>query len=126
MGVSARAMDGVYGRPAAGVPACLERISDDTWEPVARVETDVAIYAIARPLLGRLRAERRTGARLLGVAASNLEAARTQMTLFDVEARVLETERDRRLAHAADEVRRRFGRDALAPGDLLERSPDAD
>lgn len=40
MGVSARAMDGVYGRPAAGVPACLERLSDDAWEPVARGETD--------------------------------------------------------------------------------------
>lgn len=89
------------------------------------VETDVAFYAVARPLLGRLRAERRTPARLLGVAASNLESARTQMTLFDVESRVLETERDRRLAHAADEVRRRFGRDALGPADLMERSPDA-
>jgi DNA polymerase-4 len=88
------------------------------------VETDVAVYAIARPLLARLRAERRSAARLLGVAASNLEtASNTQIPLFDTESRVLETERDRRLAHAADEVRRRFGRNAIAPGDLLE--PDA-
>jgi DNA polymerase IV len=90
------------------------------------VETDVAFYAVARPLLGRLRAERRTPARLLGVAASNLESARTQMALFDVESRVLETERDRRLAHASDEVRRRFGRDALGPADLMERQSHGD
>lgn len=40
MGVSARAIDGVYGRPAAGVPAHLERLDDRSWESVARVETD--------------------------------------------------------------------------------------
>jgi DNA polymerase IV len=84
------------------------------------VETDVAVYAIARPLLARLRAERRTAARLLGVAASSFESGAAQIALFDSEARVLETERDRRLARAADEVRRRFGGNAISPADLLE------
>ncbi|HEX6309797.1 MAG TPA: DNA polymerase IV [Longimicrobiales bacterium] len=88
------------------------------------IETDAAIYAVARPLLLRLRAERRTPARLLGVAASNLvSAGAAQIALFDEEARSLETERDRRLARAADEVRARYGRNAIAPGDLLEPDP---
>ncbi|MGH7448323.1 MAG: Y-family DNA polymerase, partial [Longimicrobiales bacterium] len=85
------------------------------------IETDVAIHAVARQLLARLRRERRTPARLLGVAASNLGgAAGAQIALFDAESRTLETERDRRLARAADEVRRKYGRDAIGPGDLIE------
>jgi 5-hydroxyisourate hydrolase len=40
VGVSARAIDGVYGRPAAGVPAHLQWLDGSSWEPVARVETD--------------------------------------------------------------------------------------
>lgn len=88
------------------------------------IETDVAMYAVARPLLARLRSERRTGARLLGVAASNLErAGNTQITLFDAGSQALETERDRRLARAADEVRQRFGRNAIAPADLMDPEP---
>jgi DNA polymerase-4 len=85
------------------------------------VETDGAIHALARPLLARLRADRRTPARLLGVAASNLEdGTGTQVGLFDSDMRGLETERDRRLARAADQVRSRYGRDAIAPGDLMD------
>jgi DNA polymerase-4 len=85
------------------------------------IETDVAMYAVARTLLARLRAERRTPARLLGIAASNLERAGSgQIALFDTESRSLETERDRRLARAADQVRSRYGRDAITPGDMIE------
>ncbi|MBR9988536.1 MAG: DNA polymerase IV [Gemmatimonadetes bacterium] len=88
------------------------------------IETDVAIYAVALPLLLRLRAERRMPARLIGVAASNLadiaSAARAQIALFDAEENSLETERDRRLARAADQVRRKYGRDAIAPGDMID------
>jgi 5-hydroxyisourate hydrolase len=40
MGVCARALDGVYGRSAAGVRARLEHLGDDGWEPVAHGETD--------------------------------------------------------------------------------------
>lgn len=85
------------------------------------VETDRGIYAAARPLLARLRAERRIAARLIGVAASNLVPARdAPLALFDDGGESLETERDRRLARATDAVRARFGRRAIAPGDLLD------
>jgi DNA polymerase-4 len=88
------------------------------------IETDVGIYAVARTLLSRLRAERRTPARLIGVAASNLvRAGGSQIALFDAESSSVETERDRRLARASDQVRQRFGRDAISPGDLLDPEP---
>jgi DNA polymerase IV len=91
------------------------------------IETDVAIYAVAVPLLQRLRAERRMPARLIGVAASNLagtlSAGRAQIALFDAEEGSIETERDRRLARAADQVRQKYGRDAIAPGDLIDPEP---
>ena len=87
------------------------------------IETDRAIYAVARPLLARLRTERRTGARLIGVAASGLTEVKAvaQIGLFaGGDDQSLETERDRRLARAADQVRERFGRDAIGPADLVE------
>src|SRR5690606_23959992 len=85
------------------------------------IETDVAMLAVALPLLARLRSERRTPARLLGVAASNfVDPGESQIALFDDESRSLETERDRRLARASDQVRRKFGRDALGPGDMID------
>jgi DNA polymerase IV len=84
------------------------------------VETDRGIYAAARPLLARLRAERRTGARLVGVAASSLlPAGAAQYALFDADGAALETDRDRRLARATDRLRARFGRDAIGPADLV-------
>jgi 5-hydroxyisourate hydrolase len=41
MSVSARALDGVYGRSAVGVRARIERASDGGWALVASGETDV-------------------------------------------------------------------------------------
>lgn len=41
MSVTARALDGVYGRSAAGIRARLDRLTDKGWEPVAHGETDV-------------------------------------------------------------------------------------
>jgi len=38
--ISAQALDGVYGRPAAGVRARLEQSVDGRWSPVAEAETD--------------------------------------------------------------------------------------
>jgi 5-hydroxyisourate hydrolase len=40
MSVTARALDGVYGRSAAGVRARLDRLTDNGWAPVAHAETD--------------------------------------------------------------------------------------
>jgi DNA polymerase IV len=83
------------------------------------LETDRGIYAAARPLLTRLRAERRIGARLVGVSASNLVATGdSQLGLFEDGREGLETERDRRLAHATDALRARFGREVIRPAEL--------
>ncbi len=87
------------------------------------LESDRAILAIARELLATLRKRRRTGARLVGVGVSHFSTGEegTQLVLFDAgdTAPALETDRDRRLSRAADELRERFGHDAIRPGRLL-------
>jgi len=82
------------------------------------IETEKAIYDVARPLLQRLRTERRTAARLIGVAASNLTADEAQSSLFGSEA-AQESERDRALARVRDRLEQKYGRGAISPGDLL-------
>jgi DNA polymerase IV len=84
------------------------------------VETDRGVYAAARPLLARLRGERRVGARLIGVSGSNLVGRGDgQIGFFDGTDAPTETERDRRLAEVSDRLRARYGRDSIVPGDLL-------
>lgn len=89
------------------------------------VESDRAIYTTARELLASLRARRRTGARLIGIIASQLVPAgrdgTAQLAMFEETAAAIETDRDRRLSRAADDVRQRFGRNAVRPGKLLDR-----
>ena len=84
------------------------------------VSSDRAIYALARELLHRLRRARRVPARLLGVALSQFvraEGAAPQLSLLEApRAAGVESERDRVLARVLDEVRERFGPDALARG----------
>ena len=83
----------------------------------APVRSDRAVYAVARDLLVKLRAARRVPARLLGVSLSGLfhEDAKTQLTMFDDEPDAkIETDRDRTIARVMDEVRERFGPDAVA------------
>ncbi len=83
------------------------------------MQSDRAVYAVAKELLTRLRAERRIAARLIGVGLSGLVrvGAVDQLTLFEVEGAVsLETERDRILARVLDEIRERFGEKALRRG----------
>ena len=78
------------------------------------VESDHAIYEVARELLTQLRARRRTPARLLGVAASGLvnREEPAQLGLFPgLEAG--EQERDRRVSRVMDDVKDRFGDDAI-------------
>ena len=86
------------------------------------LESDRAIFAVARELMGRLRRARRIPARLLSVAASQLtdQDGALQLGLFGGEAQAGETDRDRRLAHLTDSVRDRFGPDAIRPGRLLD------
>ena len=84
------------------------------------VESDRALYSVALKLLARLRAQRRSSARLLGVSCSNLTAAHgpAQLTLFGVREE-LESERDRTVARVLDKVRGRFGSGALVPGRIM-------
>ena len=86
------------------------------------LESDRAILGVARELLATLRERRRTGARLVGVGVSHFSTGEegTQLVLFETHAGpALETDRDRRLSRAADELRERFGKDAIRPGRLL-------
>jgi DNA polymerase-4 len=82
------------------------------------VQSDRAVYAVARELLTRLRAARRVPARLLGVALSQLvrSGAEGQLSLLVAPGHTVETERDRVISRMIDEVREKFGPDALGRG----------
>jgi DNA polymerase-4 len=77
-----------------------------------------AVYQVARELLAKLRQARRVPARLIGVALSSLVRVDvgTQLSLLDAEPDGMETERDRALSRALDEVREKFGRDKMGFG----------
>lgn len=85
------------------------------------LESDRAIFTLASRLLVRLRARRRVSARLLSVSLSNLTVANgpAQLAFFDDPADLLETDRDRRIAKVMDDVRGRFGSNAILPGRIL-------
>jgi DNA polymerase-4 len=82
------------------------------------VQSDRAVYAVARELLTRLRAARRVPARLLGVALSQLvrSGGEGQLSLLVAPGNTVETERDRVISRMIDEVREKFGPDALGRG----------
>ena len=83
------------------------------------VMSDRVILAIARQLLTRLRAGRTVPARLLSVALTSLaeDEAADQLALFERERDgIVETDRDRAVARAMDQVRARFGPDGIVPG----------
>jgi DNA polymerase-4 len=89
------------------------------------VESDTAIRDVARVLLRDLRNQRRVAVRLLGVALSGLEegAATRQLGLFaETGESVAESERDRTVSRTVDQLREKFGRDAVRPGRLLEET----
>jgi DNA polymerase-4 len=112
----------------SGLVACTVTVklrdSDFTTRQASRtlpgpVRSDRAVYAVACELLAKLRAARRVPARLLGVSLSRLfpEDAKTQLALFETEASVsVETDRDRTIARVIDDVRGRFGPDAVGRG----------
>jgi DNA polymerase-4 len=79
------------------------------------LESDRALYAVARALVRQLRSQRRGGIRLLGVGVSKLgEEAEAEPMLFEP-PQGLESDRDRRLSAATDRLRVRFGREAVLP-----------
>jgi DNA polymerase IV len=88
-------------------------------EPVV---SDRVVFAVARELLAKLRAARRTPARLLGVALSQFlpQDGAVQLGLLDG-TEPLETERDRVTARTIDQLRERFGPDAVARGRTRNR-----
>src|SRR5438309_7722842 len=88
------------------------------------VSSDRVVYAVARELPARLRAARRVPARLLGLALFQLgpQAAGTQASLFESPEPTRETERDRQIARVIDEVRQKFGPDALGRGGTRENA----
>jgi DNA polymerase-4 len=111
----------------AGLVACTVTVklrdADFTTRQASRtlsapVRSDRAVYAVACQLLARLRHARRVPARLIGVALSQLvpEDAKTQLTLFEADEAGIETDRDRAIARAMDEVRERYGPDAVNRG----------
>ncbi len=84
----------------------------------APVLSDRAVLRVAKELLHRLRNARRMPARLLGVGLSGLvrEDTPAQLSLLESAAPAAESPKDRAVARAVDDVRRRLGADAVAVG----------
>lgn len=86
------------------------------------VESDRAIYDVARDLMAKLRKARRGGVRLLGISLAGFTDRHgvEQLGLFGTGPTV-ETERDRTLSRVVDNVRSKFGPASIAPGRALPR-----
>ncbi len=84
------------------------------------IESNRAIYDIARALLRELRSTRRVPARLLGVGLTGLVDANLghQLALFE-DSGTGETERDRNVSRVVDELADRFGYGAVVPGRII-------
>jgi DNA polymerase-4 len=90
------------------------------------VESDAAVFEIARELFRELRAVRAGAARLIGVGLSGLsdQGEAQQLGLFEERSATHETERDRAVSRAVDRLKDRFGHDAVRPGRMLDgRTP---
>lgn len=110
------------GRAARTVTVKL-RDADFTTRQASRtldeaVMADRPLFEIACALLHRLRAARRTRARLVGVALTSLVPSPepAQLALFAGDAPPVETERDRAVSRAVDAVREKFGEKGLHYG----------
>ena len=89
------------------------------------IESNAAIYDVARELFRELRSTRRVPSRLLGVGLTGLVGSdeAQQLGLFE-EAGGGETERDRNVSRVVDELADRFGYGAVVPGRIIGRSRD--
>jgi DNA polymerase-4 len=112
----------------------------------APIESERSVARVATALFERLRRQRRTGVRLLGIALSHLDAPRraraspVQLGLFapdqparsrvaagtrpsapggEVAPEPIEGERDRALTRALDRIRGRYGAGAIVPAPLV-------
>jgi DNA polymerase IV len=95
------------------------------------VESDHALFDLARPLLASLRSRRRMGARLLGLGAGNLteDDEPGQLGLFPEEGSAsgdtpVESPRDRAISRAVDDLNSRFGRQTILPARIVPPDPD--
>jgi DNA polymerase-4 len=88
------------------------------------IESDRAIFTIARELLRELLARRSGAARLLGVGVSKLMGdEEREPALFADTPGGPETVRDRKLAEATDRVTGKYGKGALVPARIAHRDP---
>ena len=89
----------------------------------AAIASDRAVYLVARPLLAKLRRDRRMPSRLLGIQLSGLDggAAATQLALFADPAAPppVETPRDRTVAELVDRINAKHGRDTIGRGPVV-------
>jgi DNA polymerase IV len=87
------------------------------------VDADGTLYSVGRELLKELRRKRKVGVRLLGLGVSSLveEDAPPQFELFR-EHGPSEPDRLRVVSRVMDDLRDRFGDDAILPGRMLEGS----
>jgi DNA polymerase-4 len=87
------------------------------------VESDGAVFEVARKLLRELRTERAGPARLIGVALKGLSPRSDplQLGFFEEGSPGIESERDRKVSQAVDRLRGRFGDEAVRPARSLER-----
>jgi len=85
------------------------------------VDSDGALFSLGRELLGELRRKRRVGVRLLGLGVSSLVEgeALPQLELFR-EHGPSEPDRLRVVSRMMDDLKERFGDDAILPGRMLE------
>jgi DNA polymerase-4 len=96
------------------------------------IESERAVATAARTLLEQLRARRRVGVRLLGIALSHFDEVApepTQLTLFESPPTTptdepVENARDRALTRALDQIRGRYGKAAILPGTLVDGAPE--
>lgn len=89
------------------------------------IESDRAIFTVARELLRGLLEKRGGGVRLLGVGVSKLmgeDEEGEELMLFDDAPDGPETERDRKIASATDRLRGKFGKEAIVPARIANRS----
>ena len=95
------------------------------------VESDHALFDLARPLLVSLRSRRRMGARLLGLGAGNLteDDEPGQLGLFPEDGSTsgdapVESPRDRAISRAVDNLNSRFGKQTVLPARIVPPDPD--
>lgn len=99
-----------------------DNFRDRSHQRTLEAPTDITaeIYRVAKLLFAELW-DRRTPIRLLGVALTQITRGETaQLSLFDDG----QNEKTRKLDHAVDAIRNRFGHDMIAHGTLRSAPPD--